>query len=500
MIGFFDWHKAADVPLAVALAAGIFLLDLSIPLGKAMGILYLAPLILAFGTATRRGLLRMAAGCTLLTVLGALFSPAASAPWDVVLFNRTAAVGVIWVVALLMAKRLASEEAARQAEARFAGIIDLADDAIVSVDEAHRIRLFNRGAERVFGWTAAEMLGQPLARLLPDRFIAAHDGHLRDFAQAAETSRPMGQRGKVYGRRKDGEEFPAEASISKLTLGRDRLFTVILRDVTSRKEMERYLAAIHEVTRLLAGARTLAETVPNVLQALGEGIGWDVAAIWLLDKPNRVLRCAGIWSAPGLEATAFREMSLASGMARGVGLPGRVWESGEAAWIVDAVHDANFPRAAAAARSGLSGAFAFPILIETAVVGVVECYSRRTQPPDRQLLDLLGDLGSQIGQFLKRKEVELEREQVIGELKEALRNIKTLKGLLPICASCKKVRDDRGYWDQIETYVSRHSEAEFSHGICPDCVRRLYPDLYPKLRESRPDLFNREDPEAPVGR
>jgi GAF domain-containing protein len=264
--------------------------------------------------------------------------------------------------------------------------------------------------------------------------------------------------------------------------------------------MERYLAAIHEVTRLLAGARTLAETVPNVLQALGEGIGWDVAAIWLLDKPNRVLRCAGIWSAPGLEATAFREMSLASGMARGVGLPGRVWESGEAAWIVDAVHDANCPRAAAAARSGLSGAFAFPILIETAVVGVVECYSRRTQPPDRQLLDLLGDLGSQIGQFLKRKEVELEREQVIGELKEALRNIKTLKGLLPICASCKKVRDDRGYWDQIETYVSRHSEAEFSHGICPDCVRRLYPDLYPKLRESRPDLFNREDPEAPVGR
>jgi PAS domain S-box-containing protein len=161
----------------------------------------------------------MAAGCTLLTVLGAPFSPAASAPWDVALFNRTAAVGVIGVVVLLMAKRLASEEAARQAEARFAGIIDLADDAIVSVDEAHRIRLFNRGAERVFGWTAAEMLGQPLARLLPDRFIAAHDGHLRDFAQAAETSRRIGGRGEIVGRRKSGEEFPGRYSGAEFSHG-----------------------------------------------------------------------------------------------------------------------------------------------------------------------------------------------------------------------------------------------------------------------------------------
>ena len=70
-----------------------------------------------------------------------------------------------------------------------------------------------------------------------------------------------------------------------------------------------------------------------------------------------------------------------------------------------------------------------------------------------------------------------QQERLIGELSMAIANVKTLRGLLPICASCKKIRDDRGYWNQLEIYIHEHSEAEFSHGICPDCSRQLYPDL-----------------------
>jgi len=75
----------------------------------------------------------------------------------------------------------------------------------------------------------------------------------------------------------------------------------------------------------------------------------------------------------------------------------------------------------------------------------------------------------------EREKVEQERERLILELRQALVKVKTLSGLIPICASCKKVRDDSGYWNQIEAYISEHSEAEFSHAICPDCFRRLYP-------------------------
>ena len=77
----------------------------------------------------------------------------------------------------------------------------------------------------------------------------------------------------------------------------------------------------------------------------------------------------------------------------------------------------------------------------------------------------------------ERKEYEREREQLIARLEQALAEIKTLRGILPICVTCKKIRDDKGYWNQIESYISHHSEAEFSHGICPDCAQTLYPNL-----------------------
>jgi PAS domain S-box-containing protein len=78
----------------------------------------------------------------------------------------------------------------------------------------------------------------------------------------------------------------------------------------------------------------------------------------------------------------------------------------------------------------------------------------------------------------QRKEIEAERERLIKELREAIAKVKTLSGLLPICASCKKIRDDRGYWNTVEAYVQQHSAATFTHGICPECARRLYPEVY----------------------
>ena len=79
---------------------------------------------------------------------------------------------------------------------------------------------------------------------------------------------------------------------------------------------------------------------------------------------------------------------------------------------------------------------------------------------------------------IERKRAEKEREQLILELQDALAKVKTLSGLLPICSSCKKIRDDEGYWNQLEAYIQEHSEAMFTHGICPECAKELYPELF----------------------
>jgi len=81
----------------------------------------------------------------------------------------------------------------------------------------------------------------------------------------------------------------------------------------------------------------------------------------------------------------------------------------------------------------------------------------------------------------KLKEDINEQQRLINELEKALSEVKTLSGLFPICSSCKRIRDDKGYWNQIESYIHEHSDAQFSHSICPDCIKKLYPDMYQEM-------------------
>ncbi|MGI0490067.1 ATP-binding protein [Pantanalinema rosaneae CENA516] len=182
---------------------------------------------------------------------------------------------------LELEERKRIEAALRVSQARFAGILEIADDAIISVDQTQCITLFNQGAEKIFGYTAREALGQPLDILLPIRAVLGHRQHVKEFGQSVSPARRMGERGTIYGRRKNGEEFPAEASISKLEMGNDRVYTVILRDISDREMVERMkdefisvvshelrtpLTSIHGSLRMLASGLLNAE--PETSQRL----------------------------------------------------------------------------------------------------------------------------------------------------------------------------------------------------------------------------------------
>ncbi|WP_368670926.1 PAS domain S-box protein [Myxococcus sp. AM010] len=133
------------------------------------------------------------------------------------------------------------EQSLRLAEARLAGLVSSNVDAIISVDTEQRITHFNEGAEHIFGYSAQEAVGQRLDLLLPERYQQVHRTHVRQFAAGTRASRLMGERRAIVGQRKGGEEFPAEASISKVEVDGTTLLTVILRDVSARMRAEEVL-------------------------------------------------------------------------------------------------------------------------------------------------------------------------------------------------------------------------------------------------------------------
>ena len=127
-------------------------------------------------------------------------------------------------------------------------------DAIITVDESQKIVMFNTAAEKIFRCPAAQAIGGPLARFIPERFRTAHHGHIERFSRTGATTRMMGARLELFGLRASGEEFPIDASISQATVAGGKYFTVILRDITERKRVEDALKRSYDELRELSGA------------------------------------------------------------------------------------------------------------------------------------------------------------------------------------------------------------------------------------------------------
>ncbi|MBP3954097.1 PAS domain S-box protein [Gemmata sp. G18] len=281
-------------------------------------------------------------------------------------------------------------------------VADGTTDAVFVKDRDCKYLLFNEAAARFVGKPVAEVLGKD-------------DTALFDPA-SARVSMENDRRVMESGQTETEEETLTAVGVTRTYLAtkgpyRDEDGTVvgvigISRDITDRKRTEQRLTTQHAVVSILAQAADLRDAAPKLLRAVCETTDWDAGGLWVADPQARVLSCVDLWAGEGPDLAAFRAVSLRTTFGPGVGLPGRVWASGEPVWIADAARDPNFPRSAAAARADLHGGFGFPIQFGTEILGVAEFFGRASRAPDAELLRTFEILGSQIGQFIERKRAE----------------------------------------------------------------------------------------------
>lgn len=293
------------------------------------------------------------------------------------------------------------EDSDRIPDPTLAQIVEMASDAVIAVDEEHRIVLFNRGAEAIFGWSSEEILGRPLHLLLPARHRDLHREHMSGFAKGPIASRAMGERREIAGLRRDGREFPAEASLVRTSHGGGVTLTVLLRDVSERHRREERQRFLLEMGQVLFQSLDLAETLSSfgtkTVETLADHCLVGVNGTDGLPKQRH-------WSHGAGADPAFVHTLLASDPPD---------ESGTWANLVG---NPETPRLLQGEPLGPgASALIVPLRTPARAVGVAVLIREPTRPAfDSEALELAGDLGLHAG-------MALENSRLFQEVGEAVR-------------------------------------------------------------------------------
>jgi len=339
------------------------------------------------------------------------------------LFEEGGDQGVAFVLDLT--QRKCAEDALREREAQLAEarrelrqMIDTIPIPVASYSADARRDFVNAAWKQYTGLSDEAALGTEWSVVAHPDHIATGEKMWRD---AFATGEPWHTEERV--RRADGQYrwFAIDRVAARDENGKIIKWYGTAYDIEDRKRGEERLRVQHTITQILAEAATIEEATPRILWAMGEYLGWDVGALWRVDREAEALRCVELWHKASIEVPEFERVSRESTFVPGLGLPGRVWSSLEPEYVPDVVPDENFPRGPIAEREGLHAAFGFPILLGGEVLGVIEFFSREIRQPDQELLNMLATIGSQIGQFIERKRAEEALRKVQMQLAHANR-------------------------------------------------------------------------------
>ncbi len=275
-------------------------------------------------------------------------------------------------------------------------------DAVVQIDESGRVAGWSAGAERIFGWPASEILGQPvLTALIAPRHRELFESLLDAFGFGRRTA-PQAHWVEVDGLSRDGAEVSLEISATRLeAAGGGWRLAAVCRDVTERREMERLLAA-HDAIKVVLRADQLPEqAIPSILEAVCSRLGWAAGALWRVAEPGSGLQCLAFWCQPSVDGADLGRSSRSRQRGPAAGLPTAVrWAAEPLCWA-HVEGESVSPREAAAVRAGLQSAAAVPIRLRGEVIGVLECYSTSAAKPPAVRIAQLEAVALELGRHLQ---------------------------------------------------------------------------------------------------
>ncbi len=383
--------------------------------------------------------------------------------------------GVVLIFRDVTEQRRAEQEF-RTSEARKSAILDTALDCIITMDQNGNIVDFNPAAEKTFGWLREQVVGRDLADfIIPPSLRERHRKGMKHYFATGEGP-VLGKRLELTALRSDGTEFPVELAITRIPANGPPLFTAYLRDISERQRVEQNRSVRLAATHALSVAEGSADGTSGILQAVCENLGWEVGFFWSIKQSQTTLVCTTGWHRSDLTVADFEAASFNRTFAKGEGLPGHVWSTGKPRWLLDVVREAGFPRAAAAARHDLHSAFACPVVVGDRTFGVIEFFTKRIREPDADLLEMMGTVAGNFGQFLERKLAEEQLHQSERELADFFDNATV--GLHWVGPDGTILRANRSELDMLgynrEEYVGRlitdfHADQEV---IC-DILQRL---------------------------
>ena len=296
------------------------------------------------------------------------------------------------------------EESLKTERNFISSVLDTASVLVIVLDDKGQIVRFNRACEQNTGYTCGEVLGRCFWQL----FLAEKDQPSIQaiFEQIKLDKRPRESETSWITR--DGRQRLIDWSNTILLDSQNQIEYIVSTgiDITERKQNEQYLSFQYAVTNALAGAINIQNTTHRILKGICQTLAWDWGEIWVMDKSENILRCLDIWYESGSEFKQLEEITRKITFAPGIGLPGRILSKFQPIWLTDICNDQNFLRTDIATQIGLKTAFGFPIRSGNTNIGVMVFFSKNMQLENADILEGMMSIGNQIGQFIKRKQIE----------------------------------------------------------------------------------------------